>query len=82
LAAVNAAARAARGDATRLRRETQELKLVLHGNLVRSRLRLEKAQMEANKARARRATPCASPWSGLDWLLEDDSLEQILLPVD
>jgi len=33
-------------------------------------------------ARARRSIPVASPWSGLHWLLEHDSLERILLPLD
>jgi hypothetical protein len=82
MAEVTVAARAARGDAARLRNETQELKLSVRGNLARSRKRLGKAQLETDRARARRAVPCASPWSGLQWLLEDDSLERILFPVD
>jgi hypothetical protein len=82
VAQVNAAAREARGDAARLRDEANELKLAVRSNLVRSRQRLGKAQLETDRARARRAVPCASPWSGLPWLLEDESLERILLPVD
>jgi hypothetical protein len=30
----------------------------------------------------RRAIPFASPWSGLHWLLDDESLERILLSLD
>ena len=79
---MNAAARAARDDASRLRSESLELKLAVRSNLARSRNRLGKAQLETERARARRAIPHASPWSGLHWLLEDESLERILLPVD
>lgn len=82
MAQVNDSARAARADATRLRHESQELRFAVRGNLARSRQRLGKAQLEADRARARRAVPHASPWSGLHWLLEDESLETILLPVD
>jgi hypothetical protein len=82
VAAVSAAAREARGDAARLRAEAQVLKLAMRGNLLCSRQRLLKAQLETDRARARRAIPCASPWSGLSWLLEDESLERILLPID
>ena len=82
MAEVTAAARAARGDAARLRTETMELKLAVRGNLVRSRERLGEAEQQRDRARARRAIPCASPWSGLHWLLEDESLERILFPVD
>jgi hypothetical protein len=76
------AARAARADAGRLRSEALELKLALRGNLASSRDRLARAQLETDRARARRAIPHASPWSGLHWLLEDESLERTLLPVD
>ena len=82
MAAVTVAARAARDDASRLRSESLGLKLAVRGNLAGSRDRLEKAQLETDRARARRAIPHASPWSGLHWLLEDESLERILLPVD
>ena len=82
MAEVKVAAREARGDAARLRNEAEELKFVLRGNLARSREGLGKAQMEADRARARRAVPCASPWSGLHWLLEDESLERALVPLD
>lgn len=79
---MNAAARAARDDASRLRSESLELKLAVRSNLARSRNRLGKAQLETERGRARRAIPHASPWSGLHWLLEDESLERVLLPVD
>jgi hypothetical protein len=79
---VRRTARAARDDATRLRSESLELKLAVRSNLARSRDRLGKAQLEAERARARRAIPCASPWSGLHWLLDHESLERILLPID
>jgi hypothetical protein len=82
MAEVNVAARAARGNATRLQNDAEELKLVVLGNLACSRQRLGVAQMEAHRAHARRAVPRASPWSGLHWLLEDDSLDRILLPLD
>jgi hypothetical protein len=82
MAEVTTAAQAARNDAARLRSETQKLKLAVRGNLVRSRRRLGKAQLETDRARTRRAVPSASPWSGLHWSLEDDSLERILFPVD
>jgi hypothetical protein len=75
-------ARAAREQSQRLRSDSAGLKLVM-----RSRTRAAETQAaEAGEAvaalQARRAIPLASPWSGLDWLLEDDSLEHILLPVD
>ncbi len=82
MAEVSAAARAARDDASRLRSESLELKLAVRSNVARSRERLGKGQLETDRARARRAIPHASPWSGLHWLLEDESLERILLPVD
>lgn len=73
-------ARAARDDATRLRSESLELKLAVRGNLARSRDALGEAQLETESGR--RAIPCASPWSGLHWLVDDESLERILLPID
>ena len=82
MAEVRSAARAARADASRLRNQAQGLKFAVRGKLARSRQQLGEAQMTADTVRARRAVPCASPWSGLHWLLEDESLETILLPVD
>jgi hypothetical protein len=82
VAQVNAWARATRADATRLRNESQELRFVLRRNLAGSRRRLSEAQRALDTAKVRRTIPCASPWSGLDWLLDDESLETILLPVD
>ena len=82
MAEVTAAALEARCDAALLRIETEELKLSVRGNLARSRQRLCKAQLETDRARARRAARCASPWSELHWLIEDESLERTLLPVD
>ena len=82
MAEITAAAREARCDAARLRIETEELRLAVRGNLARSRQRLWKAQLETDRARARCAARCASPWSELHWLIADESLERVLFPVD
>jgi hypothetical protein len=75
-------ARAARIDAKRLRSESYGLKLAIRGNLARSRERLGRAQVEAERARATAAAPLASPWSGLQWCREDEQLNRVLVPVD
>jgi hypothetical protein len=82
VAPLTAAARAARIDAKRLRSESNGLKLAVRGNLARSREGLGRAQVEAEKARVRRAIPFASPWSGLEWCCEDEQLNSVLVPVD
>ena len=82
MAPLSSAAHEARTDATRLRNEAQELKLAMRGNLARTRERLDRAQVQAETARARRAIPCASPWSGLEWCREDEQLGRVLVPLD
>jgi hypothetical protein len=76
------AARAARLDATRLRSDSHALRLAVRGNLARSRRRLEKAHVEADRAQARRLEPLPSPWSRLRWTETYDSLDRTLVPVD
>ena len=82
MAPLSSAAHEARTDATRLRNEAQELKLAMRGNLARTRERLDRAQVQAETARARRAIPSASPWSGLEWCREDEQLGRVLVPLD
>jgi hypothetical protein len=74
------AARAARAEAERLRRESAELRLALRWNKQIAGARTRQAATVA--AGVRRQVPMASPWSGLLWLREDDSLDQILVPLD
>jgi hypothetical protein len=82
VATLSGTAQAARLDARRLRIESEELKARVRGNVARSRERLEKAQVEAERARARCVEPLPSPWSELCWTQTYDSLEQtlVLLP--
>jgi hypothetical protein len=82
VAPLTTTAHAARIDAKRLRRESQGLKLAVRGNLARSRERLDRAQIEADRARATRTVPFASPWSGLEWGREDEQLVRVLVPLD
>ena len=81
MAALTAEARAARVYAQRLRRHSKELKLKVHGNVARSRMRLEKAQVEAERARMNRDEPLPSPWSELSWTQRYGPLEQTLVPL-
>jgi hypothetical protein len=81
VASLSAEARAARGDAQRLRSEAQGLKLATRGNLARSRERLGKAQLEASRARAIRVEPLPSPWSELEWTRSCETLERTLVPL-
>jgi hypothetical protein len=82
VAPLSDAAQAARAEATRLRAETKGLKLVVRGNLARSRERLGAAQVAADEARTRSAIPFLSPWSGLEWCREDEQLNRVLVPLD
>ena len=75
-------ARSARKESRRLRSDMGELRLTMRSNRRIAERRLATAATVMAVTRARRAIPCASPWSGLHWLLEDDALERILLPVD
>jgi hypothetical protein len=76
------AARSARADAQRLRADTDGLKLTLRASSRASKARIERAKAAAEIARVRRAVPCASPWSGLRWLRDDEALHTALVPVD
>lgn len=82
MAPLTVAAHSARIDARRLRGEARGLKMAVRANVIRTRERLDRAQMEADRARARRAVPCASPWSGLEWLRDDEQLRRVLVPLD
>jgi hypothetical protein len=82
VAPLTSAARAARNDASRLRSEAVGLRLAVRANVARSHERLERAQAQTERARARRAIPCASPWSGLEWFRDDDHLGRVLVPID
>ncbi|HEU5244220.1 MAG TPA: hypothetical protein VFU33_07460 [Gaiellaceae bacterium] len=81
MAALTHEAYAARVDATRLRRETHELKLVVRGNLARSREGLGRAQVAASKSRAWLLEPLPSPWSELRWTRSLETLEKTLVPL-
>jgi hypothetical protein len=81
VAALTSEAAAARVDATRLRRKTRELKRSVRVNLARSRERLDKAQVEANRAQACCGEPLPSPWSELRWNRSLETLEKTLVPL-
>ena len=81
MAALTSEALAARADATRLRMETHELRLVVRRNVARSRKRLDKALIEANRAQAFRDVPLPSPWSSLHWTRGLETLEKTLVPL-
>lgn len=82
MAALNAHAEAARVEARLARTHSQELKLVVRGNLARSRERLGKARAESDKAQARRLAPLPSPWSDLFWTETYETLDRTLVPID
>ena len=82
MASLTTTARAARVDAARLRNEAKELKLAVRGNVARSRERVDRAKAQAGRARMQRAAPCGSPWSGLEWLRDDEKLGRVLVPLD
>jgi hypothetical protein len=82
VATLTTAAQAARTDAARLRSQAEGLRLAVHRNLARSRERIDKAQHEAGRARAARAIPLTSPWSGLECCREDEQLGRVLVTVD
>lgn len=75
-------ARSARAESRRLRSDLAGLRLTLRSNAQVAAARMATATEVVAVARARRSIPVASPWSGLHWLLEHDSLERILLPLD
>jgi hypothetical protein len=81
VAPLRSEAQAARADAARLRKQTQELKLGVRSNLASSRARLEAAQAAADRARARRVEPQPSPWSELRWTQTYEALDLALVPL-
>ena len=74
------AARKARGDARRLRVDSQGLRVAVHQNLRVATAGKERA--EAATARLSGVVPVASPWSRLEWLREVDDLSRVLVVVD
>jgi len=76
------AARKARRESERLRSEGAELRLAVRAQSRTARERTAETEATVATLTARRAVPFASPWSGLQWLFEDEALERILLPVD
>jgi hypothetical protein len=81
MATLSSEAHAARVDAKRLRNETHELKLVVRGNLARSRKRLNRAMVETERSRACLLEPLPSPWSELRWTRSLETLEKTLVPL-
>ena len=81
MAPLPSGARAARADAMRLRNEAQTLKLAVRDSLAGSRERLERAQVAADRARAKRDEPQPSPWSELRWIQTYEALELTLVPL-
>ena len=82
MAPLTEAALEARIESTRLRSEAHVLKQAVRGSLACSRERRDRAQVQADRARARRVVPFASPWSGLSWCREDEQLGRVLVPLD
>jgi hypothetical protein len=78
---LTAEAQEVRGDAKRLRQETEDLKLRVRGNLALSRERLGSARLQADRAWANRVESRPSPWSELQWTQTYEALEQTLVPV-
>jgi hypothetical protein len=81
LAALNTSAQRARLDAQHLRAQAQVLKLRVRRNVARSRERLGQAQVETDRARAKRVEPLPSPWSELRWAQSYDTLDRTLVPL-
>ena len=75
-------ARAVRLEAQRLRRQTAGLKLSCRARIVIAETTLASAEGVALRIEARRAEPLPSPWSTLDWVYDDRTLHDVLVPVD
>ncbi len=75
-------ARAARKEARRVCTDSGQLRLVARSNTRLVETRMARAAAAMAVTRQRLAIPVASPWSGLAWLREDESLERILVPLD
>jgi hypothetical protein len=72
-------ARHARHDAQELRLQSSVLRLAARREVAMSHARVAGAR--AVSARGRTAG-VPSPWSELSWRLDDESLDQILVPLD
>jgi hypothetical protein len=83
VALICADARAAREEAGRVQRDSLELRLAVQASkrLTRARTERAAATTAARKDR-RRAMTCGSPWSGLEWMRDDEELARVLVPVD
>ncbi|HZC74746.1 MAG TPA: hypothetical protein VE220_02135 [Gaiellaceae bacterium] len=77
---MNAAAQAARAEASRLRTEAQTLKRVVRANVACSRERMGEAHVEFDRAEL--VGPVPSPWSELRWIETYATLDHTLVPVD
>lgn len=75
-------ARAARDDAQQLRADSLGLRLSARRGVRRSHAAITAAGLSTTAAQARRAQPVVSPWSGLHWARELESVERVLVPVD
>ncbi len=75
-------ARAARKDAQRLRTQTAGLKLSCQARVVIARTALATAKQVTLGIEARRIEPLPSPWSTLDWVYDDPTLHNVLVPVN
>jgi hypothetical protein len=76
------AARNAREESLRLRTEGAGLKVAMRSRTRTAEERTAQAEATVARLNAWRATPVTSPWSGLCWLFEDESLERALVPLD
>jgi hypothetical protein len=76
------AARAARDDAQQLRTDALGLRFAARRGVRSSHAAITAAAVTATSARARRTSPIVSPWSGLAWLADVESIERVLVPVD
>ncbi len=81
-AVILATARLARADARRLRADSSQLRLAVRSNARLAETRMARASDAMAVTRERLAVPVASPWSGLRWRREDETLERILMSVD
>jgi hypothetical protein len=73
------AARSARLEAQRLRLEERRLRIDMRARQAIQEEMLAAAEDRAGRLQRQRALP--SPWSTLQWLREDERLEQTLVPV-
>jgi hypothetical protein len=67
-------AQLARSDSMATRRRARQCARVAHAR----RAKAVKAAAEARRSNM----PLPSPWSGLEWLREDEQLGRVLVPID